>query len=261
MIKMEKIKNLLQARNINRCSLNNKKGLSYLVEASNKKKIDQSIFKGLGKGKWLFFLAELEDKNIKIISFSPEILCLKILEGLFESNQIVSIGLSLNFQYWNQNPEQRRIFLEKATKTEAFKMEIYPENEEIGSFEIKFVGKDKFNNILKSFKNLLNHFQSVNSEILSFPYITINLHNQENNLDIILASDSLELNGDFDKDKIENLFNSLFVFKNKISQTYYLIYSEINKIEGEDWEKAIKHGNLIKEYGTTDKSAIEKFVF
>ncbi len=254
---MKNIESILSVRSINRCSLNNEKGLSYLVEASNKKKIDQSIFKGLGKGKWLFFLADLEDKNIKIISFSPETLCLKILERFFESNQKVSLDLNLNFQYWDQNPEQRRIFLEKATKNAAFKIEIYPENEEVSSLEVKISGEDKFDKILKSFKNLLSHFQSANPKMLSFPYITINL----NDLEIILDSDSLELGGNFDKNKIENLLCSIFSFKNKIPQKYYLIYPEINKIEGEDWEKAVKHGNLIKEHGTIDKSTIEKLVF
>ena len=175
------IEKFLDRRHINRWT--SKESLDSLISCIKRKKVDQNFFKGLSKGKWLLVFSLVNKNHFKIISSSPENLLLKILENSLNFNSSVSFNVTINFQFWDErNINEKKMFLEKFTKLVDLKIQMYPENDEMSSVEVKLEGTEKWKKLLKFLKESFSYFHSLNLPISSFPIFFFLLKMKEETL-------------------------------------------------------------------------------
>ena len=217
-----------------------------------KSKLDRNIFSSIGKGKWLISSISI-NKEIRInSSFSLNSLTKNLIEKVFNNNRIGYL-FNGNIMFWDSTSGEIKKELIKVLKDQTMIIKFDKEDREISSIEFSISGIANKKKIIKMLDSV---FDSISFDI-SF---RLSLNEKDFKIDIYFENKELTIRCN-NMDKIRNLLESFFSCKNLRNNYFCLYYINIKEIEGKDWKTAIRHGELIKEFGSFKNPKIKKYKF
>lgn len=216
------------------------------------RKLEGVRFMNIGKGRWLISSVFIS-KEIKIISsFLPRLLIVNLIDKVITSGRIDYIFKG-DVVFWDSTSTDKKKELVKFLKDETIALKVYKEDEEMSSLEFSISGiasKEKIISLLESFFSLW------------FFDANLKLSLQENSFMINFLLENKELTIECNNlEKIRNFLESYFMCQDFDKGSFCFYYADIKTIEGKGWKKAIRHGELVKQYGTLKNPKVEKHKF
>lgn len=230
--------------------------LSQIKKGIANESFDTSLFRGLGKGKWLLNFVSIEGNKIHIISLSANEILIKFLKKIIPNNSKSHIYLTSELNFWGEEKSDKKTkIIKDLINSLIIQTEIKPVDKELSAYKLKAEGNMNKNVLIKILQNFYKIFYS---KKFILKEIELSIKRKTNEISIYMDPREINMDANLSEKELLKIFNPIMFCKNIETPCYYLHYLDIKNIKG-DWTSGKREGYLIKEYGSLENKKQEKF--